>query len=522
MIVVMPPRMASPSDTVAAKGIFALLFILSIGPVLLIPIPAMVDYPNHLARMFILTRDGTPSAHPLYQVTWALYPNLAMDLIVPRLARFISVEAATRTFYLLAQILVVTGAVAIERVVKGRVHISGFFALMFLYSLPFAWGFVNFEFGLGIALWGIACALILEERSWAVRLAAHAAFIALLFFAHFFTLGIYGATIGLHELWRARFRKMSFTATLKRLLPLGLPALALLGLMVFFGGSVGGQRNEWFFELKPLWLIQIMSGYSLILSALSVSALLGVGYALVKRGALRFERSGAWLLAGFAILFVVIPSRLFDTAFADLRMIVAAALILPAFVSVTLPNRQWRVGAVFCVTMITLVAVAQVLFVWISYDAEYKAVIASFGKMEKRSRVLVGYSGEANDPPIWNLTEYPIFHAPTLAVQYADALVSTLFTAPGKQPVSAQPAYRHLDNRHTSPAPIAILKSVAERGASDAVPFFLRSWQRDFDYLYVVGPRTPNPIPSLLEELAAGSRFVLYRIRKPAESRERR
>jgi len=32
--------------------------------------------------------------------------------------------------------------------------------------------------------------------------------------------------------------------------------------------------------------------------------------------------------------------------------------------------------------------------------------------------------------------------------------------------------------------------------------------------LDVVGPRSPNPMPSLLQELYAGPRFTLYRIRK--------
>ena len=59
---------------------------------------------------------------------------------------------------------------ALERVVKGRVQLSGFVALMFLYCLPFAWGFVNFEFGLGVALWGIAAMLAVQDRPWPVRL----------------------------------------------------------------------------------------------------------------------------------------------------------------------------------------------------------------------------------------------------------------------------------------------------------------------------------------------------------------
>ncbi len=76
--------------------------------------------------------------------------------------------------------------------------------------MPFAFGFVNFEFALGCALWGIACALVVQERAWPVRLAVHAALMAWLFTAHLFALGIYGFTIGLQELWRGWARRASF------------------------------------------------------------------------------------------------------------------------------------------------------------------------------------------------------------------------------------------------------------------------------------------------------------------------
>ena len=148
------------SDRSVATAVFVLLAGVSFLPVLLTPIPAMVDYLNHLARMYILSQNGTPDSNPYYEVAWALYPNLAMDLLVPTMARLVGVETAARLFLLLSQLLIVGGALVLERAVKGRMQLAGFAALMFLYCLPFTWGFVNFEFGLGVALLGIAAYLI--------------------------------------------------------------------------------------------------------------------------------------------------------------------------------------------------------------------------------------------------------------------------------------------------------------------------------------------------------------------------
>jgi hypothetical protein len=502
------------SDRSVAVVVFALLAAASLLPVLLTPIPAMVDYPNHLARMYILSQNGTPDANPYYEVAWALYPNLAMDLLVPQMARLISVENATRLFLLLSQLLIVGGALVLERVVKGRVHLAGFAALMFLYCLPFTWGFVNFEFGLGVALWSIAAYLMLAERAWLVRFVVNAVFVTALFAAHFFSLGIYGATLGFYELWRAHDRKVSYRDAIWRLAVLAIPALALFGVMQLTAGSIGSEGTAWFFEFKPVWLFRIMNGYNLTVSAASALALVALLYFAARRGVLKLEPAGIWLAIGFALLYLAIPSTLLGTSFADLRVIPAAALILPAFCSLSLPGRRWTMAALAAVTGITLANLAIVFAVWLSYRADYAAIIESFHKIDRGSKVLVGGSGEGEDPPFNDLTQYPMAYAPTLAVHYANAFVPNLFTAVGKQPVQARAAVRRLAIPYGGPMPIRVLTAIAAGQTPSDIPPFIRTWYRDYDYLYVLGPPVVNPLPNLLQELDRSARFVLYKIRR--------
>jgi hypothetical protein len=430
------------------------------------------------------------------------------------MARLVSVETASRLFLLLSQALIVTGSAAIERVVKGRIQIASFAAVMFLYCLPFTWGFLNFEFGLGIALWGIAAALLVQERVWHFRFVINAIFVAALFAAHFFALGIYGATVGLHELWRAWSRKSASLQTALRLLLLAVPVLALLAIMVFTAGSIGGEGTNWFFEFKPLWLFRIMNGYSLTVSAATMVVLMGLVYAAGKRGILKFAPAGLWLAIGFVILYLAMPSRLFGTSFVDFRIITAAALILPAFCTLSLPSPRWKLAALAGVSFIALANLAVVYFVWLSYRADYAAMIESFRKIERGSLVLVGGSGAGDDPPFHDLTEYPIYYAPTLAVHYANAFVPGLFTAVGKQPVRVGPIVERLAIPHGGPVPVAILAAIAAGKTAAATPSFIQSWYRDFDYLYVLGPHIQNPMPALLEELDSSARFVLYKIRR--------
>jgi hypothetical protein len=501
-------------------GVGACVLTLLIGaallPVLLVPIPAMVDYPNHLARMYILAANGTADANPYYQVEWALYPNLAMDLIIPRLAHLIGVENAARVFLLLTQVLIISGAIVLEFVVKGRAQLSGFAAVMFLYCLPFTWGFLNFEFALAMALWGIAAMLAIEEHPWPVRLAVNSAFLAALFAAHFFALGIYGAVLGLHEVWRAWQRRALHSETALRLLLLALPAAVALALMTVTGGAIGNSGTHWHFEYKPLWLVRIMNGYSLTVSAACVALLAGWLYLAAKRGALRFGPAGPLMTAGFALLYLAIPSQLFGSAFVDLRVIAAAAFILPAFLSFSSPNRRWTLVALGCAGAITLANLAVVYSVWLSYRADYAAMIGSFAKIDKGALVLVADSGQGDDPPLSDLTGYPMYHAPVLAVHYANAFVPNLFAAAGEQPVRAKPAMRRLDIPYGGPVPLAILTAIAAGKPLLGTPEFIRSWPRDFDYLYVLGPHRPNPMPALLHEVTSARRFVLYRVDKTA------
>ena len=105
----------------------------------------MTDYPNHLARMYLLVSSGTATQNPYYDVKWGFYPNLAMDILVPLLAHLVSVELATKFFYIFSALLVVTGSLAIEYQVKREIKLSPFTSLMFLNSWPSRIGISEFR-----------------------------------------------------------------------------------------------------------------------------------------------------------------------------------------------------------------------------------------------------------------------------------------------------------------------------------------------------------------------------------------
>jgi hypothetical protein len=492
-----------------------LLGTVALLPTLLVDIPAMADYLNHLARMYILTDIGTPNENPYYEVLFALYPNLAMDLAVPQLARFMSVEHAARLFFLLAQLLVITGAIAIEWVVKRRHELAGFAALLTLQSVAFSYGFVNFEFGLGVALFGIASWIKYEHRKWYVRFAVHAVFVCALFVAHFFALGVYGLTLGLYELRKIVLERFNIWHATAIVLMLAAPVLIMMAIVYRTGGAIGGTETEWLFSWKPIWFALSLNGYDIMLSAGSMAALLVIlGYLAVKRQ-LEISDTGKWIGIGFLIAFIALPFKIFDSRMADVRLIAGSFLILPAFLSFRAAKQSAVAGFVVC-ALIVLNA-GYVAHVWLSYRRDYAEMKSSFALLSPSSFVLVGDSRTGTVPSTL-LTDAPMYRAPTLAVHYAKAFVSSLYTIAGQQPVEVRPRWQHLDvsaaTESYNPPSLATLRALAMGEEVTDVPHYLRHWTQDFQYVYLIGAHTENALPGVLDELARYRRFTLYVVRK--------
>jgi hypothetical protein len=208
----------------------------------------------------------------------------------------------------------------------------------------------------------------------------------------------------------------------------------------------------------------------------------------------------------------MVPWRLFDSAYVEIRLIVAAILLLPACV-LFLPKKNWQFY--FAASGLTLIAIAltsNVFFVWHAYQPEYAKMKFSFGFIQPNSRILTADSWNGGSG-----SDGPMYLAPTLAVYYAGALVPSFFLKPSTQNVTLKPEFQRFevtDVFQYRPVPLDELTAIAGGSSSPASPPFVRHWVSDFDYLYVVGRPISNLMPDLLEELISSKRFALYRIRK--------
>jgi hypothetical protein len=170
---------------------FALLMTLVTVPLFSTVVPPLFDYPNHLARMHLLGEGG----NVFYAVRWGPLPNLAQDLIVPALARLLPLEIASKLFLVMIFGLIAGGAIWLNRVATGGWRLWPLLAFLLLYNRVFLWGFINYLFGIGIALGAAASWLALERKRWWLRVSGATVVALFCYFCHIAACGFYALVI---------------------------------------------------------------------------------------------------------------------------------------------------------------------------------------------------------------------------------------------------------------------------------------------------------------------------------------
>src|SRR5579862_3381875 len=169
----------------AFAALFLALLALVCVPLTLTALPPLVDYPNHLARMYVLANlDHAPALQRFYQIAWRPVPDLAMDALVPPLLRIMPLEWAGKLFLVAIYVLLTSGVAFLHRVLFGRWSAWPCLAFLLIYNRLLLWGFLNFLFGLGLALWAFAAWVAWRERGVVWRLVCGFVMALAIYFAH--------------------------------------------------------------------------------------------------------------------------------------------------------------------------------------------------------------------------------------------------------------------------------------------------------------------------------------------------
>ena len=148
---------ATPAHWLSANTVIRLTGVLILAAMLLAPVwtaafPPLLDYPNHLARAFVLSHLNDPNFafQNFYRSDWGAYPYLGMDASLAVLVRLFPIETAGRVFLSLCA-LALPGAVwFFLRQAQPEAEAASFWPLLIAYNVFFLEGFLNFDLSLAV------------------------------------------------------------------------------------------------------------------------------------------------------------------------------------------------------------------------------------------------------------------------------------------------------------------------------------------------------------------------------------
>ena len=506
MIALQEPADPSRLSAIRFWALFGLFLAFSSLPVLWTEVLPLLDYPNHLARLYLLSDErAAEQLRQYYVIDWQVVPNLAMDLLIPPLARLMPLSAAMKLFIIVSFALIAAGTALVHRAHAGRWSIWPLFVFLFLYGQIFLLGFLNYLFGLGLALVAFSCWIARERRADALRLAISSGFALALFFAHLMACALYGAMVLSYELGAAlRERPRRLARLPMRLALSGIPFLPPLALLLAMAQEHLVDRLQIpGFDEKLYWVGAVFDVYAPTFNAISL-AILGLAACLgVATRGLVIPISMAIPLIVLSLAFIAAPHAVIGASGGVAqRLPVLIFFLLPAAVSASEALRRWmaQVAALLGLSLF-VIHMALVAVQWQRADAAYAHLIAVLDLVPEGGRLATAH------PENVSSSSLPLTHFPMLAIPRRNAFVPLLFTTPGQQIVRITSEGARLRERVLPEQLWAMLtaRTSRESEALDAL--------RDFDVvvLFDLQPLDFKP-PSFLTLVAAEPGFALFRI----------
>jgi hypothetical protein len=445
------------------------LCLIVVAPLTLADVPPLLDYPNHLARLFALAFvSNDPIIGRFYEPHWGIIPNLALDLTVPPLLRILPVHVVGRAIVGLILLIPILGAVAYHRALTGRLSYWPLGSVLFAYNGLLLKGFLNFIASVGLALLlGAVWVEWRERRPFLAILVAAAGAIAL-FFCHLIGLLLLAILIGGHGLAGVSTKPFRFVQTLKEigivLAVFAAPVVLYLVSDLRDANSIVEFRSV--AEKAQAALIPLINYYFPLDLATALLCVAVPVLCLARRWCALSCQAGV-ALAVLVGLFLVLPNGFKRTFDLDTRFIIMASLMAPAvLMPIALPRRAaWAIGVLFLSLFgARMIVMTTVWEAWATELTAFRTVVAS---VPPGSVVMTVRIRRENDPIRWtsitsarSLSDGTVVdaHIPALLLIEHRAWWPFLFTNPSQQPIQTREPFQTLGDRiDISPEPISLL-----------------------------------------------------------------
>jgi hypothetical protein len=430
-------------------GLLALCLIL-LAPLLLVDVPPLLDYPNHLARLQVLAMGADdPVLSQFYAPRWGIIPDMGIDVLGLALVPLLPVHIAGRVILGIVLLLPVLGTAAYSRALHGRTPWALGGGLL-AYSGTFLLGFLNFTAAIGLALLFAAAWLRWREDHPApVVLLAIPAAVAL-FFCHLMGLLFFGLLIGAHEaaaLWPARADHRVLLLSAVRRLGAGAAVFAV-PVTLYAMSDLGAMRGEAVFlppAAKAAQLMMPLTNYSLPLDGATV-VLIAL---ILVASRWRVPLSAGIAIAVLALLYAAAPFAFKGTFSLDTRLVVMLGFLLFAGIAPISSPPVSASARCFGVLLVLVFAVRMTVLgmIWYGHNQDIASLRATIAPVPPGATVFVSTSRPSGNAARLSDGARTDIHLPALLLIERRAWWPFLFDNVSQQPIETRAPYAGLAER---------------------------------------------------------------------------
>lgn len=503
---------------------FLAVAILSVLPLAFVTIPPMVDYPNHLARCSILAAlPDSPALQSMYEPRSTILPDLAMDAVVVPLAHFVPAATAGKIFCVLVLLLMFTGGMALSIALTRKVTVWSFAPALLLFNHILTYGFLNYLFGIGLLLWGVATWIAMRERGRAARLIVGAIFALVLFFSHLIAMALFGCALAGYEIARwtdvSAKQKKAFWVSVAEVASLFVVPFFLLlksptkGEVAAYHPSNIGQKLD-----NILSVLRIDPNKADILYSLALAG--GIVW-LIRTKSISIDPRMRYVIAAVTGAFLLLPDSFATCGCVDIRVPIVVAFLLAAGTTLKLPNvRTGRFALAFLVCAFGF-RTWQVSRDWSMADRSSQQVLADLSTLPQKAVVFTAHekSSDLFGVSGW---EPPLIHLPVAEILRKPLFFPQLFALENQHPLAIRKPLRNLEQfEGISPFEfkdaneLSNVIQVCHDEADDMLDIPPALGRKPSFYLFAITtPGSPcAPVSPNAELLVRRPRYALYRLR---------
>jgi hypothetical protein len=373
----------------------SILTLAAIVPFWTVQYPVMADYPNHLARWFVLfhMRDGFYHFQDLYAPAWGLLPYISPDVLAMALQYFLPIAAVGKCILSLGVILVSFATYfLLKQACPENLALSSF-GILVAFNPNFLMGSISYQYSIAfcllvVGLWVNFCKAPRVITAFGIVFG-----LILVYLSHLTGFFVAGFVMGVYTLFQdRRWKKMAILAMLS------LPAL-----LIFVHNPIhaGGSASLMYAGLTPLVKLKSLVYPVRIYTSKKFDYIVLLGLAvlvfLVPKKKLTSALQPAWLAvcASLLLVYFVSPTR-YGLAGDDMdvRLMAFVYLFLLAVPRFRRVPRYLYIG----LALLVLFRVSTVEYLFISHQGQLKQLTASFEAIPRNASVvpLVLFPGNIN------------------------------------------------------------------------------------------------------------------------------